>query len=84
VPSRATTSVTVVASAVTPREDDVLVDARRRGLRRRLTDGGMNIAMADRWIEAWGREATRRALDPRSPDYWRAGANWIGERTRKR
>ena len=65
-------------------EDDVLVEARRNGLRWRLIDGGMVYGMADKWIEAWAREAERRSLDPRSADYWRAAGSWIGERTRQR
>ncbi len=77
--------VTAVASAVNdPDDDDRLVEARRRGLRRRLTDGGMNLAMADRWIEAWAVEAAKRGLETRSPHYWRAAGHWISERTRAR
>lgn len=59
------------------RSDPVRIDhARRAAIRSRLTGPGLDGETADRWLDAWEVEATRRELI-RDRDFWQTGAAWI-------
>jgi hypothetical protein len=49
---------------------------RRAAIRDRLTQSGMDQAVANRWCDAWEAEAALRGVG-RDDDYWDAGGLWI-------
>ncbi len=50
-----------------------IFEARRAGVRARLTGTGMPLETAERWCDSWELEAAGRGL-PRDGAYWQEGA----------
>jgi hypothetical protein len=53
-----------------------LVQARREGCRQHLIRVGYTPELADRWCDAWEREAESRGWE-RTPEFWEHGRLWI-------
>jgi hypothetical protein len=49
---------------------------RRASCRDALVSGGQSADLAERWCEAWEREAEVEGW-ARSPEFWDAGMRWI-------
>jgi hypothetical protein len=58
--------------------------ARRIAVRNGLTDHGMPLELAERWCDAWEREADAHGLDRQSPTYWDGAGGWIEGRRQDR
>jgi hypothetical protein len=57
---------------------------RRRALRNALTDSGVSLERAKRYLADWEHEAAVRQLDTESGDFWREGRNWVeAQRSRR-
>lgn len=57
-------------------EGDAPRATRRAAIRDKLTAGGMDQSVANRWCDAWEAEAALRDIG-RGEDYWDAGKLWI-------
>ena len=57
-------------------DPDATHAGRRAAIRDRLTEGGMDQVVANRWCDAWEAEAALRGVG-RDEDYWDAGSLWI-------
>jgi hypothetical protein len=60
-------------------------EAKRAAVRANLTDIGMSLETADRWLDAWELEAAGRGLSRDEWLYWELGQAWIAaERAARR
>jgi len=55
-----------------------IYEAWRIAVRNTLTDTGIPLEDAERWMTRWEVEAAVRGL-PRDSDYWTVGSAWIAE-----
>jgi hypothetical protein len=56
--------------------EERLFQARRTGCRDHLVRTGQSLDQAERWCDAWEREAELRGR-PRSGEFWEYGRLWI-------
>lgn len=56
--------------------EERIFQARRAGCRDSLMGGGQSPDLAERWCDAWEREAALEGR-PRSGEFWQDGRRWI-------
>jgi hypothetical protein len=56
--------------------EERIFQVRRANCRDALMSGGQSADLAERWCEAWEREAALEGR-ARSPEFWEAGIRWI-------